>query len=44
MDGTDVKDLLTRRASVDAGINFIDTAPGYGFGVSEDIIGKAIEA
>ncbi len=43
-DGTDVKRSIdTIRASVDAGINFIDTAPGYGFGVSEDIIGKAIE-
>jgi methylglyoxal reductase len=30
------------RAGIDAGINFIDTAPAYGFGVGEEIVGKAI--
>ncbi|HEX7901805.1 MAG TPA: aldo/keto reductase [Planctomycetota bacterium] len=30
------------RAGLDAGINFIDTAPAYGFGVGEEIVGKAI--
>lgn len=30
-------------ASVDNGINLIDTAPGYGFGLSEEIIGRAIQ-
>lgn len=29
-------------AALDAGINFIDTAPIYGFGKSETVIGKAI--
>lgn len=29
-------------AAIDAGINLIDTAPVYGFGVSEKITGKAI--
>jgi aryl-alcohol dehydrogenase-like predicted oxidoreductase len=29
-------------AALDAGINLIDTAPIYGFGVSETIVGKAI--
>jgi methylglyoxal reductase len=29
-------------AAVDCGINFIDTAPAYGFGRSERIVGKAI--
>lgn len=29
-------------AAIDAGINFIDTAPVYGFGRSEQIVGKAI--
>ena len=43
-DGTDVKRSIdTIRASVDCGINFIDTAPAYGHGVSEEIIGKAID-
>lgn len=29
-------------AAIDAGVNLIDTAPVYGFGVSESIVGKAI--
>ncbi len=29
-------------ASIDAGATFIDTAPAYGFGLSETIVGKAI--
>lgn len=29
-------------AAIDSGINFIDTAPVYGWGVSEQIVGKAI--
>jgi aryl-alcohol dehydrogenase-like predicted oxidoreductase len=28
---------------IDAGINFIDTAPAYGFGHGEEVVGKAIE-
>ncbi len=31
------------QASVDEGITLIDTAPAYGLGLSEEIIGKAIE-
>jgi methylglyoxal reductase len=30
-------------ASIDAGINCIDTAPIYGFGLSEELVGKAIK-
>ena len=30
-------------ASIDAGLNCIDTAPIYGFGESEEIVGKAIK-
>ena len=30
-------------AAFDAGINFIDTAPAYGFGRSEEVVGKAIQ-
>jgi methylglyoxal reductase len=30
-------------AGIDAGINFIDTAPAYGFGHGEDVVGKAIK-
>lgn len=29
-------------AAIDTGINLIDTAPAYGFGISEQIVGKAI--
>jgi aryl-alcohol dehydrogenase-like predicted oxidoreductase len=29
-------------AAIDAGVNLIDTAPVYGFGVSEEVVGKAI--
>lgn len=31
------------KASVDLGVNLIDTAPAYGLGYSEEIVGKAIE-
>jgi aryl-alcohol dehydrogenase-like predicted oxidoreductase len=41
--GTDEREsIATIRAAVDQGINLIDTAPVYGFGVSEQIVGKAI--
>ena len=30
-------------AALDAGINCIDTAPAYGFGLSEELVGKAIK-
>lgn len=31
------------KASLDAGVNLIDTAPMYGYGRSEEIVGRAIE-
>ncbi len=31
------------RASIDTGVNLIDTAPIYGFGLSEEIVGLAVE-
>jgi aryl-alcohol dehydrogenase-like predicted oxidoreductase len=41
--GTDeAESIATIRAAVDHGINVIDTAPAYGFGRSEEIVGKAI--
>jgi aryl-alcohol dehydrogenase-like predicted oxidoreductase len=41
--GTDeVESVSTIRAALDHGINIIDTAPIYGFGRSEEIVGKAI--
>ncbi|MBN1302063.1 MAG: aldo/keto reductase [Melioribacteraceae bacterium] len=39
----DETSIKTIHASIDAGINFIDTAPIYGFGRSEEIVGKALE-
>ena len=42
--GTDeVESIATIRAAVEHGINVIDTAPVYGFGRSEEIVGKALE-
>jgi len=41
--GTDEADsIATIRAAVEHGINLIDTAPAYGFGRSEEIVGKAL--
>src|SRR5262245_192460 len=41
--GTDeVESIATIRAAVEQGVNVIDTAPAYGFGRSEEIVGKAI--
>lgn len=34
--------LQTIRAALDLGINLIDTAPIYGFGLSEELVGEAI--
>src|ERR1700674_4337265 len=43
--GTDEREsVATIRAALDHGINLIDTAPVYGFGVSEEIVGKAVGA
>jgi aryl-alcohol dehydrogenase-like predicted oxidoreductase len=41
--GTDEREsVATIRAALDQGVNLIDTAPVYGFGVSEEIVGKAL--
>lgn len=41
--GADEKAALEGiHAGLDAGINLVDTAPVYGFGASEEIVGKAI--
>jgi aryl-alcohol dehydrogenase-like predicted oxidoreductase len=43
--GTDKREsVATIRAALDHGINLIDTAPVYGFGVSEEIVGQAVAA
>lgn len=42
--GTDEKKSIEAiHTAIDNGMNFIDTAPIYGYGVSEEIIGKAVK-
>jgi len=38
----DEESIATIRAAVDRGVNLIDTAPAYGFGRSEEIVGRAL--
>jgi len=41
--GTDeARSIAAIRASLDQGISLIDTAPGYGNGLAEELVGKAI--
>ena len=41
--GTDeLESIATIRQALERGINLVDTAPVYGFGVSEEIVGKAL--
>jgi aryl-alcohol dehydrogenase-like predicted oxidoreductase len=39
----DVASIRTIRSAVDRGITLIDTAPVYGFGHSEEVVGKALK-
>ncbi len=42
--GTDEqRSIRAIQASLDAGVNLIDTAPAYGLGLSEQIVGRAIQ-
>jgi len=42
--GTDeAQSIATIRSAIDHGVTLIDTAPVYGFGRSEEIVGKALE-
>ena len=42
-DSDEQESIRTIHHAFHLGINFIDTAPGYGFGQAEEIIGKAIK-
>ena len=39
----DDQSIATIRAGLEAGINLIDTAPVYGDGHSEEVVGRALE-
>jgi aryl-alcohol dehydrogenase-like predicted oxidoreductase len=39
----DATSIATIRKAIESGINLIDTAPVYGFGHSEEVVGKALE-
>ena len=41
-DTADDESVKAIQAALDAGINLIDTAPAYGFGRSEEVVGKAV--
>lgn len=42
--GTDTEQSIAAiQASVDAGVSLIDTAPAYGMGVAEEIVGQALQ-
>src|SRR4029077_4781712 len=42
--GTDeAQSIAIIRSAIDRGVTLIDTAPDYGFGRSEEIVGKALE-
>src|SRR5438105_3184416 len=43
--GSDARSAFrTMQAAVDHGVNLIDTAPVYGFGLAEEIVGRALAA
>src|SRR5947209_7225324 len=39
----DAASIATIRDALESGINLIDTAPVYGFGHSEEVVGKALQ-
>ena len=42
-DNDDERSIKAIRTAVDGGITLIDTAPAYGFGHSEEVLGKAVK-
>ena len=42
-DTNDLESMATIQAALDAGVTLIDTAPAYGFGRSEEVVGQAIQ-
>lgn len=42
--GADEKESISAiQKAVDLGVNLIDTAPGYGWGLAEEVVGRALE-
>lgn len=41
-ENNDMESIRTIHEAIDQGINLVDTAPAYGFGHSEEVVGKAI--
>ncbi|MGE0280740.1 MAG: aldo/keto reductase [Rhizobiaceae bacterium] len=39
----DAQSIAAIRASIDNGVTLIDTAPGYGLGLAEELVGKAVK-
>ena len=42
-DSDDNESIKAIQAAIDAGVTLIDTAPAYGFGHSEEVVGKSIK-
>ena len=42
-DSDDNQSIMAIQAAVDAGVTMIDTAPAYGWGHSEEIVGRAVK-
>ena len=42
-DPDDAESIRAIQKAIDLGINLIDTAPAYGFGRSEQVVGRAIK-
>ena len=39
----DANSIAASHAAVDHGVNWVDTAPNYGSGRSEDVVGRAVK-
>jgi len=42
-DSDDSESIKAIKTAIDAGVNLVDTAPAYGWGHSEEVVGKAVK-